>query len=217
MICGLLIKSLLSFVDWGMIMNRTLDNNSTLLPLLFVILTGFVERPVVDSLLSVELTLWVCWASQTCAAALNVPGPPNFPLCPLKVWPNWPARQAFVGSARFDKEVAISSFQFENLRERKNEAFVLMFIRWWLPACPCWSTQCSCTPPHMLLEPPWLLQWAWLSGGRGSRWKGWCSSKFGRPSINFDSHHPTLSLTRCRTSSQWLVAGWARIPHLPSS
>ena len=46
-----------------MIMNRTLDNNSTLLPTLFVILTGFVERPVVAVKPFVDLIAWMRRAS----------------------------------------------------------------------------------------------------------------------------------------------------------
>ena len=169
MICGLLIESLVSFVGWGMIMDRTLDNDSTLLPTLFVILIGFEEWPVVDSLIFVELTPWVRWAYQPYTAAFNVPRPPNFPLGPLKVWPNWPAGQAFVGSARFNEEVAISSFQFENLSERSCSMYQVSFKFWLLPAFLRWSTQCSCTSLRIFLESPWLLHWGWQSGSMGAR------------------------------------------------
>ena len=62
-----------SFLGWGLIMDRALQNNSSLLPNLFVILSSFVERPVVFIKPFAELTLWAGRASEPCTAAANEP------------------------------------------------------------------------------------------------------------------------------------------------
>ena len=63
----------LSSFDRGLIMDFALDNNSSLLPILLVILASFVQRPVVDVKPFAELTLWTGRASEPCTAAPNKP------------------------------------------------------------------------------------------------------------------------------------------------
>ena len=89
-------------------MDGAADNNSSLLKILFVILSSFVEQPVVGVTPFVELTLWSGRASEPCTSAYYEP------LLTLQIRPYSP-----VGLARFETEVAISSsFKFENLREK---------------------------------------------------------------------------------------------------
>ena len=89
-------------------MDDALDNNSSLLPILLVILSSFVELPVVDVKSFSELTLWSGWALESCTSASYEPLPT------LQTRPYSPGDRA-----RFDEEVAISSsFKFENLREK---------------------------------------------------------------------------------------------------
>ena len=97
-------------------MDTALHNNSSLLPILFVILASFVERPVVDVGLFVELTLWAGWASESSTSASNEPFLRPFIILQVRPYP--PVELSG------DKEVAIScSFQLKNLGEIK-----LMFI-----------------------------------------------------------------------------------------
>ena len=91
-------------------MDTALHNDSSLLPIKFAILNGFVEFPVVLIEPSVELTLWTCRASGSGISA------PNVPFLTLQVWTYIPE-----SPPRFDKEVAIiRAFQFENLREKED-------------------------------------------------------------------------------------------------
>ena len=69
-----------SVISSGLIMDGALDDNSSLLPFfLLVILSSFVERPVVALKQFAELTLWAGRASEPCTAA------PNEPLLTLQV------------------------------------------------------------------------------------------------------------------------------------
>ena len=143
-----------------MVMDGAPHNNSSLLPILLVILSSLFEWPVVDVPFFVELTLWSGWTSEPCTSAYNEP------LLTLQIRPYSPA-----GIARFDKEVAISSsFKFENLREGTFgfSKYKWSLMSWLLPLCPCWPARCSYTPPHTRLESPWLLHWGWLSDSRGA-------------------------------------------------
>ena len=88
-------------------MDGALHNNSSLLEIPSVAISRFVERPIVDVINFIDLTLWTGWTSEPCTSAYDEH------LLTLQIRTYFP-----VGIARFDKEVAISrSFQFENLRE----------------------------------------------------------------------------------------------------
>ena len=142
------------FISSGLIMGGAGYNNSSFLKILLVILSSFVELPVVGVKPFVELTLWTGWASEPCTAAHNEP------LLTVQIWAYCPVGWVKVR----DKEVAISwAFQFENLwKQRCLKMYQWVIIRCLLPACPHWPARCSCTPPHTALEPPWLLHSGWL-------------------------------------------------------
>ena len=99
-----------SSLGWGIVMDGAPDHYSSLHPILLVILSSFVERPVVGAKSSAELTLRTGGALEPCTAAANEP------LFTGQIWPYWP-----VDFARFDKEVANKrAFQFENLWQNKD-------------------------------------------------------------------------------------------------
>ena len=97
-------------------MDSAANNNSSLLPILLLILSSFVELPVALIEAFVELTLWSGRTSESSTSADN-----EFFLS-IQI-------RAYCPAAPIDKEVAISSsFQLENLGARKTEVHNIQII-----------------------------------------------------------------------------------------
>ena len=90
-------------------MDGAMNNNSSLLPIFFVvILFSFVERPVVEVFLFVELILWMRRANFPCTPTSDVP------FVKFQVGPDSPINF----SRFFEKEEIRGAFQLEHLQRK---------------------------------------------------------------------------------------------------
>ena len=134
-------------------------------PLLNSISWSGVEFPISWAIRRsrVESVSWMGRTSLACAAAVNVN------LFSLEWGPDGPTYPA-----RSDKEVVVIwPLQFENLPKRIGYIFISSKSVS-LPLAPCWSSPCSCTPPHSGLESLWQILSRSVSGSREVM-PMWCS------------------------------------------